>query len=487
MPSPRSARVTCCWVAASCFGLLAIGGAVAGRQALRPGLRTGAARIVLGPDARRRRPDGLPPAAPAEPDAADGSRTCLRGAARERARARLDDPIITFSPTFACRCPQALKVLLTATVVGLLTGFLGVGGGFLVVPVARARPRAVHGPRRRHLPGRHHLDLRCRARGARRPRRHPRLGPRCALTAASAARRAARCPARGPARDQLPGHRFHRSGRRGRPLHRRPRPTRPVLTPAERGAPHVSSREVQNLRQDHLGRLRPTRRAGQVLSPGGPVVRRASTQRPHRRLVQQAPRPLTATPAEVASGSPRSALCLNGVSLPLRRATPFRREHCPQLAEEACPSIIENTVGGVPCLMCNDAHVCRRSCGRSMSPATRVAIPARFTAGSSTRPRQLPERSGPPSAAVKSRSSDPFPPSAERARRRATPGPGSIGRSPHHARVSTASRCSPAASASDQTCRSSRAWNLSCAERLGRLGSFDPSSGIARDAPRPHS
>ena len=50
------------------------------------------------------------------------------------ARARLDDPILTFSPTFACQCPRALKVLVTATVVGLLTGFLGVGGGFLVVP-----------------------------------------------------------------------------------------------------------------------------------------------------------------------------------------------------------------------------------------------------------------------------------------------------------------------------------------------------------------
>ena len=49
-------------------------------------------------------------------------------------RPMLDDPIITFSPTFACQCPRALKVLVTATVVGLLTGFLGVGGGFLVVP-----------------------------------------------------------------------------------------------------------------------------------------------------------------------------------------------------------------------------------------------------------------------------------------------------------------------------------------------------------------
>ena len=35
---------------------------------------------------------------------------------------------------FACNCLRALKVLATATVVGLLTGFLGVGGGFLVVP-----------------------------------------------------------------------------------------------------------------------------------------------------------------------------------------------------------------------------------------------------------------------------------------------------------------------------------------------------------------
>lgn len=47
---------------------------------------------------------------------------------------RVDDPIITFTPTFACQCSRAVKVLLTATAVGLLTGFLGVGGGFLVVP-----------------------------------------------------------------------------------------------------------------------------------------------------------------------------------------------------------------------------------------------------------------------------------------------------------------------------------------------------------------
>ncbi len=64
-------------------------------------------------------------------------RESTRSAAARHARrwAALDDPIITFSPTFICRCPLALKVLLTATAVGLLTGFLGVGGGFLVVPV----------------------------------------------------------------------------------------------------------------------------------------------------------------------------------------------------------------------------------------------------------------------------------------------------------------------------------------------------------------
>jgi uncharacterized membrane protein YfcA len=55
-------------------------------------------------------------------------------APRHVARPALDDPIISFSPTFACQCPRAVKVLVTATVVGLLTGFLGVGGGFLVVP-----------------------------------------------------------------------------------------------------------------------------------------------------------------------------------------------------------------------------------------------------------------------------------------------------------------------------------------------------------------
>jgi len=56
------------------------------------------------------------------------------GEGTQAPRPTLDDPIISFTPTFACQCPRALKVLVTATVVGLLTGFLGVGGGFLVVP-----------------------------------------------------------------------------------------------------------------------------------------------------------------------------------------------------------------------------------------------------------------------------------------------------------------------------------------------------------------
>ncbi len=45
-----------------------------------------------------------------------------------------DVPIISFSPRFVCACPRAAKVLVAALAVGLVTGFFGVGGGFLVVP-----------------------------------------------------------------------------------------------------------------------------------------------------------------------------------------------------------------------------------------------------------------------------------------------------------------------------------------------------------------
>lgn len=47
---------------------------------------------------------------------------------------QVHEPIIAVSPHFACDCPRALKVLVTGLGVGLLTGFLGVGGGFVVVP-----------------------------------------------------------------------------------------------------------------------------------------------------------------------------------------------------------------------------------------------------------------------------------------------------------------------------------------------------------------
>ncbi|GAA2473168.1 sulfite exporter TauE/SafE family protein [Terrabacter carboxydivorans] len=44
-----------------------------------------------------------------------------------------EEPMITLRP-FACACPRVAKVVVTATLVGLLTGFFGVGGGFALVP-----------------------------------------------------------------------------------------------------------------------------------------------------------------------------------------------------------------------------------------------------------------------------------------------------------------------------------------------------------------
>jgi uncharacterized membrane protein YfcA len=46
----------------------------------------------------------------------------------------VDAPIVAVSPRFLCDCPRALKVVVTGVAVGVVTGFLGVGGGFLVVP-----------------------------------------------------------------------------------------------------------------------------------------------------------------------------------------------------------------------------------------------------------------------------------------------------------------------------------------------------------------
>jgi uncharacterized membrane protein YfcA len=53
---------------------------------------------------------------------------------RTRAALEVDAPIITIAPTFMCDCPRALQMVVTGAAVGMLTGFLGVGGGFLVVP-----------------------------------------------------------------------------------------------------------------------------------------------------------------------------------------------------------------------------------------------------------------------------------------------------------------------------------------------------------------
>ncbi len=43
------------------------------------------------------------------------------------------EPIVRLRP-LTCACPRLVRLLVTATVVGLLTGFFGVGGGFVLVP-----------------------------------------------------------------------------------------------------------------------------------------------------------------------------------------------------------------------------------------------------------------------------------------------------------------------------------------------------------------
>ncbi len=113
------------------FGLLATGGAVAGAKlsvhVSEPVLLASFSVVLLVVGALMVYRQFRPPHKDAEATATSGTSS--------RVRARLDDPIVTFTPTFGCRCPQALKVFTSATGVGLLTGFLGVGGGFLVVPV----------------------------------------------------------------------------------------------------------------------------------------------------------------------------------------------------------------------------------------------------------------------------------------------------------------------------------------------------------------
>ncbi len=45
----------------------------------------------------------------------------------------VNEPLLTIRP-FSCACPRLAKVIATASLVGLLTGFFGVGGGFVLVP-----------------------------------------------------------------------------------------------------------------------------------------------------------------------------------------------------------------------------------------------------------------------------------------------------------------------------------------------------------------
>lgn len=63
--------------------------------------------------------------------------TMLRRSLRRGAEAGGEDltsePILTLRP-LTCACPRLAKVVVTATGVGLLTGFFGVGGGFVLVP-----------------------------------------------------------------------------------------------------------------------------------------------------------------------------------------------------------------------------------------------------------------------------------------------------------------------------------------------------------------
>ena len=60
-------------------------------------------------------------------------RRSFRRSAGSEAADPTSEPILTFHP-LTCACPRLAKVVVTATAVGLLTGFFGVGGGFVLVP-----------------------------------------------------------------------------------------------------------------------------------------------------------------------------------------------------------------------------------------------------------------------------------------------------------------------------------------------------------------
>lgn len=56
-----------------------------------------------------------------------------RSRTAEGAAEGVADPVLAFAP-FRCDCPRLAKIVVAASIVGLLTGFFGVGGGFVLVP-----------------------------------------------------------------------------------------------------------------------------------------------------------------------------------------------------------------------------------------------------------------------------------------------------------------------------------------------------------------
>ncbi|QOK22729.1 sulfite exporter TauE/SafE family protein [Janibacter indicus] len=96
------------------FGLLGVGGAVAGSAASRavePDVLMTAFAVLMTVVAVLMLRRGTRP----EPDLGP------------------HEPILTLNPV-TCACPRLVKLVVAASLVGLLTGFLGVGGGFVVVP-----------------------------------------------------------------------------------------------------------------------------------------------------------------------------------------------------------------------------------------------------------------------------------------------------------------------------------------------------------------
>jgi uncharacterized membrane protein YfcA len=203
-----------------------------------------------------------------------------RGQSAAHLESRVGDPIIAFRPSFACHCPRALKVLGTATVVGLLTGFLGVGGGFLVVPalvMALGLPMS-------YAAGTSLVVITITSASALAIRAgtgaHPSWGVVALLTAVAVAGgwAGARLTARTDTRKLqaaftvllllVAGYTAARAG----PTLALP-DSQPAAPQPIRRTHDVPSRELQEVRQDHLGRMWPAREAGAGRRPGIAALR----------------------------------------------------------------------------------------------------------------------------------------------------------------------------------------------------------------------